>query len=131
MTGRRATTARGALTCVALLGVAACAANRQSTDSPFDSGDGDTGRIVLEVRNLNFTDARLYAWRDGQRINLGTVTGKQDARFPLEWRYGQQIQIEINLLAGPTCTTDRMNAEPGDILELQIPVNFNAMVGCR
>lgn len=102
------------------------------SDDPFSTSTDRPNRIRIEVRNLNFADARLYAIRDGgARMSLGSVTGKTDASFTLDWRLNQDIRIEINLLAGPTCMTRRIQVQPGDILELQIASVFSQSSFCR
>lgn len=99
---------------------------------PFATSTERPNRIRIEVRNLNFQDARLYAIRgSGARRSLGSVGGKQDGSFTLEWNLNEDIRIEINLLAGPTCTTRRIQVQPGDILELQIASVFSQSSFCR
>lgn len=125
--------ALGPVVATALVALMGCSAQgRALGDDPFASGSDDRpSRIRIEVMNLNFNDARLYAIRDGGRITIGTVGGKQDGSFTLEWRYSQDLRIQIDLLAGPTCTTPRLQVEPGDILELQISSVFNQSSFCR
>jgi hypothetical protein len=117
---------------ILLLSAAACssATGGGGGNDPFGSGDRPDF-VVVEVDNLNFSDARLYVIRDGQRLSLGTVGGKQTDSFRVDWRLNQDMRIEINLLAGPTCTTDRLQVQQGDILELQIPSVFSSMSACR
>lgn len=99
---------------------------------PFGGSVARPTEIRLEVQNHNFQDARLYAIRDaGGRLSLGTVGGKQDATFSLDWNMVQELRIEINLLAGPTCTTETLHVYPGDILELQISAVFTQSSFCR
>lgn len=116
-----------------LLSVAvACATPGQRRYSePFTTSTERPDSVLLEVQNLNFSDARLYAIRDGQRMSLGRVGGKQDARFTIPWRFSQDLRIEINLLAGPTCVTERLQVDRGDILELQISSVFSQSSFCR
>lgn len=112
------------------LSTAGCASAGNQSASPF-SEDGRPDSVRIEVLNLNFNDARLYALRDAERLSLGTVGGKQDATFTIPWDFSQDLRIEINLLAGPTCTTEPLNVQPGDILELQIQSVFNRSSFCR
>jgi len=78
-------------------------------------------RIV--VTNNNFNDATLHALTEsGGRKRLGTVNGKGTGTFTMEWSSMGPIQIEIDFLAGGTCTTPTINANPGDSLDLMIGV---------
>ncbi len=98
--------------------------------SPF-SGGGVREEIRIEVRNLNFSDATLWAIGGGMRRRLGVVPGKDDAAFTVPWRISQVLAIEIDLLAGVRCTTQEMIADPGDIIELQIDLELRRSGYCR
>jgi len=117
------------LMCLALVGCASGGA-RPNGDSPFSSTDRPDS-IRIEVLNLNFQEARLYALRDSERVSLGIVGGKQEGSFTIPWNLSQDLRIEINLLAGPTCTTESLPVQPGDILELQINSVFSQSSFCR
>ncbi len=122
---------RTAVIVLAILVLAGCAASARSGSEPF-SGAGDRPNSVqLVIQNRNFADARLYAIQRGRRTNLGTVGGAQDATFTLPWGFSDPLRIEINLLAGPTCTTPELIVDPGDILELQIAPVFDQSSFCR
>jgi len=86
--------------------------------------------VRLHVQNLNFNDARLFAIGLGKRTRLGIVGGKQDAVFSIPWDHSEPIQIEIDILAGPKCTTGVLSVDPGDTLELQIQSVFERTAGC-
>jgi hypothetical protein len=105
-----------------LLVVAACATPGQVVErgSPFSDTPLDEDRIRVHVQNDNFADARLYAIGRGVRRHLGTVTGKQVAVMDIPWTFGDPLRIEIDLLAGPKCTTRTIDADPGDELDLRI-----------
>jgi hypothetical protein len=112
-----------------LLGLAACGGSPEpDTVSPFSEPRPTTVRLVVE--NRNFSDARLYTYRRGERRALGVVTGKQDAEFTFEWPFPDPLFIEIDLVAGPRCRTAEMQVDPGDILELQISPIFTT-TSCR
>ncbi len=107
------------LALVAVVGFAAPAcASSAPEGSPF-AGDRDV-RIRLHVINLNFADARLYAHRSSQRIPLGSVTGKAERTFTLDWPLSLPLRVEIDLLAGGRCITNELSVDPGDVIELQI-----------
>ncbi len=98
--------------------------------SPF-SGGGVREEIRIEIRNLNFSDATLWAIGGGTRRRLGVVPGKGDVSFTVPWRFSQSLAIEIDLLAGVRCTTQEMIADPGDIIEVQIDVDLRRSEYCR
>lgn len=115
----------------AVLVSSACASsNRAGELEPFTQV-GPPSSIRVIVQNLNFSEARLYAIRRGMRTSLGIVGGKQDAEFTIDWSIPDPLQIEIHLLAGPTCTTRELQADPGDIIELQIASVFSDSQACR
>ena len=80
--------------------------------------------LTIKVSNNNFNDATLHALLEGGvRRRLGTVTGKGTGSFTLEWTNTAPLQIEIDFLAGSKCTTQAINAQPGDALDLMIGVS--------
>ena len=115
----------GAVLCAALIVILAACTSPKRNDAarPFVEARPSTVRLL--VQNRNFSDVRLYAERRGARKTLGTVTGKQDAEFTLDWPGQDPLQIVIDMVAGPRCTTAEMLVDPGDILELQIAVVFS------
>lgn len=117
-----------ALLLATLLASSGCATAGGS--GPFDGGREDS--ITLHVRNLNFADARLYTIRrSAARQLLGSVGGKQERDFTVDWQISEPLRIEIDLLAGPTCTTEELYVDPGDMLELQIEAVFGRSSFCR
>jgi hypothetical protein len=48
----------------------------------------------------------------------------------IPWTFGEPLRIEINLLAGPKCTTRTIDADPGDELELRIQSVFTSSSIC-
>ena len=115
-----------------LLGLSGCASSgRRLNGDPFSGSADRPDSIRLEVQNLNFADARLYIIDGARRRSLGTVGGKQDASFTVPWGFNEDVRIEINLLAGPTCVTETLRVSPGEILELQIASVFRRSAFCR
>lgn len=98
--------------------------------NPFEAGESGDRSIRVEVRNFNFADATLYAFRGAERVRLGVVTGKTDHDYQLPWPSTQTMRVEINLLAGDRCTTRSQNVSPGDIIYVQIPVAFRSDSDC-
>jgi hypothetical protein len=83
------------------------------------------------VRNNNFYDASLTAIADTGRRRLGTVGGNQSAVFTMPWQYTGGLRIEIDLLAGPSCTTDLVTVSPGEDVQLEIMADFGNTPFCR
>lgn len=117
---------------VTLLVIAACATPGQVVErgTPFSDTTPAEDRIRIHVQNDNFSDARLYAIGQVSRRPLGTVTGKQVAVFDIPWDFSSPLRIEINLLAGPKCTTRTVDAHPGDELDLRIESVLSSMSTC-
>ena len=101
----------------------------QQQDPFIRTAVGET-EVRLHVQNLNFNEARLFAIGLGKRTRLGIVGGKRDAVFSIPWDHSEPIRIEIDILAGPKCTTDVLTVDPGDTLDLQIQSVFERTAGC-
>jgi hypothetical protein len=122
--GTRSIPRRGLLRLHFLAGALACAASLsgcagRNAENPFDD-DRPPGSVRIVVINHDFNDATLHAVGDGQRRRLGVVTGKSEANYIIPWRLVGPLQIEISVLAAGACTTDALQVEPGETLELQI-----------
>lgn len=102
----------------ALFVMVACAGMNTTTEDPFEAGGENQVRVL--VQNDNFYDARVYALVEGVRRHLGSVTGKTNGVFVMPLSFPQEMRLEINILAGPTCTTEGLTVDPGDTLQLQI-----------
>lgn len=114
---------------VAMVGAAlAGCGGRQALADPF-APEADRA-IRIEVENLNFNEATLHALRDGARLRLGTVSGKGNAVYRLEWRQGRELRIEIDLLADGSCTTRPLHVYPGEIVRLQIQSRLDMDPDC-
>ena len=55
---------------------------------------------------------------------------KQQAVLEIPWDFSKPLRIEIDLLAGPKCTTDTIEADPGDILDLRIESVLSRSAAC-
>ena len=108
--------------------LAGCAAGGANGD-PF-SGDRTENEVKVFVTNLAFMDATIYGVTLGGRRRLGRVTGKKEAVFTMPLPAPSEMYLEIDILAGPTCETERLIVDPGDHLELIIQ-NENAGWMCR
>jgi len=99
--------------------------------NPFEEDGSTAAEIRIRVRNSNFYDATLTAVSDQGNRRLGTVGGNSSAVFTTRWTFTTGLRIQIDLLAGPTCTTDVITMSPGEELELEIPPDFRTATICR
>ena len=117
----------------ALVVITACASSGSLHCLTRGSNSRDAvaeGTIRVHVQNDNFMDARLYAIGSSSRQHLGIVVGKQQAVLEIPWDFSKPLRIEIDLLAGPKCTTDTIEADPGDILDLRIESVLSRSAAC-
>ena len=111
---------------LALVPVGCATAGRDS--DPFVPG-GANGQVKVFVTNLAFTHATLWGVTTGTRHKLGIVAGKREAAFTMLLPFPTEMHIEIDILAGPKCFTERLTVDPGDELELIIQ-NDGANLNC-
>lgn len=103
-----------------VIALAACGGSNASVNDPFQ-GDRGRNEIRIHIRNNNFYDARIIALLEGtSRRQLGTVGGKTERVFTMPLTYSQVLRLEIDLLAGPTCVSDAITADPGDDIQMEI-----------
>ena len=116
---------------VAVMTTAACGALQQSSQNPFDGSleQQQEERLRIQVQNMNFNDATIFAVSSGQRARLGTVTGKTDQDFRLEWNFAHPISFEIDIVGGSGCQTPPLPVDPGARVWIQVP--NEVMSGCR
>ena len=102
-----------------LLAAAGCGTKSRS---PF-TGPAERGSEQIQVRieNHNFNDATVHALRGGERIRLGTATGKTDEDFRVRWNSTFLIEFEISLVGGGSCRVRSMTVDPGDRVWVRIP----------
>jgi len=125
---RASSAVRMAVLCMVLAGASfGCGAQRER--APFvDPGDA---RIRFDIQNRGWNDATVHAiLGGGRRVRLGIITGKQTASFLLPVPTSVLLQLEIDVLAGPGCTTRDMWADPGDIIVLEI-LSVDLLSGLR
>lgn len=90
-------------------------------DNPFQGGGGPgSGSIQIDVENLNFNDATLYAISSGSRHRMGTIGGKSQGRFEVPWEHQRELRVRIDLLAGSDFTTRPVSVSPGERIQLMI-----------
>ena len=116
----------------ALVVIVACATPGRfgERQQPFPREPVGEETIRIHVQNDNFMDARLYAVGLGKRHLLGVVTGKQLAVLAIPWDFSEPLRIEIDLLAGPKCTTRTIVADPGDEFDLRIESVLSRSAAC-
>jgi hypothetical protein len=122
---------RGAVLCALALISGACGTRTSYPGQDPFSGGGTAQDVRVSVRNSNFYDATLTAISDTGRRRLGTVGGNQSAVFTMPWGFTSGLRFEIDLLAGPTCTTDLITVSPGEEVVLEIMSDFSSMPFCR
>lgn len=112
-----------------LAGLGGCASGGAGAPAGNPFGDmSERNEVRITIRNFNFSDATVWVLaRGAQRKRLGVVTGKSDADFTVPWDFSQPMIMEFDLVAGPRCTTRPLEVDPGDVLELQIAVDFAQM----
>ncbi|MEX2466266.1 MAG: hypothetical protein WD995_05115 [Gemmatimonadota bacterium] len=118
--------------CALALVVTGCAGGQLQSDGggPFAASADGPQTISIHVRNLNFSEATLWAVSNSGRQRLGVIGGKGDNVYRITWDFSQALQVEIDLLAGPRCTTEPLQVDPGDTLDLQIEVNMQRQFSC-
>ena len=115
---RAAAAVRMAVLCIVLGSSFGCGAQRGTLGSPLR--DQEDGRIRIEIQNRGFDDITVHALFDARRIRLGIVTGKRTDSFMLPLDNSVLLQLEIDVLAGPSCTTRDMWVDPGEIVVMEI-----------
>lgn len=125
-------TFRRALLCSLALILGACGTRTSYPgQDPFAEDGGTPQEVRVRVRNNNFYDANLTALGDSGRRRLGTIGGNQSGVFTMPWTFTGGLRIEIDLIAGPTCTTDYLTVSPGEDVLLEIMSDFDSTPGCR
>ena len=103
---------------------AGCQTGRELRGGSFERRTAEAGEVTFLVTNMAFADATLYAIiSGGGRRLLGRVTGKREATLTMALAYSTNVQVEIDLLAGPTCYTNSVSLNPGDRIELVIQID--------
>jgi len=100
--------------------------------NPFDGSlqQEQEDRLRIQIQNMNFNDVTIFAVSTGQRIRLGSVTGKTDRDFRLQWNYADPISFQINVVGGRGCDTQPIQVDRGARIWVQIPSEVG-MSGCR
>jgi len=105
----------------ALLSFASCGGGRVVNPFTGTVTGGVEQPIRIEVQNLNFNDATVYAMRSTQAIRLGRVTGKTDQEFRIEWNVAQSIAFRVDVVGGRSCRTGEVIVEADSRVWVTIP----------
>ena len=108
----------------------ACASGQSRNPFEGEAGTVRGDRIRVEVQNLNFNDATVYALRSSQRIRVGRVTGKTDQSFTIDWDTAQPIAFQIDIVSGRGCRTGVVTVDRDSRVWVTIPSNIGMEV-CR
>jgi len=107
-----------------------CQAGRELNDPFRASGGGGEGEVTVFVRNDAYSEANISALTGLGVKRLGRVGGNRRQTFTMRLTMTTEVQLEVDMLAGPTCVTDRMPVSPGDALELTIRSDYSNLY-CR
>ena len=90
---------------------AACHRSRPSGRVTAPATTVDTGTVMLEVENHNWSDVDLYVLHDGRTNRLGMVTAAKDALIPVPVAFQGEIGV-FQLVARRIGGTDSYTSEP-------------------
>jgi hypothetical protein len=118
---------RGLLAGALFLLCTGCFGGLGRSRDPFHGGaEGGQGRISVRVENQNFGDAVVHASRGGERVRLGSVIGKSEETFIMEWRFSLSLEFEVNIVGGGRCLVTPLSVDPGDRIWVKIPTHLGA-----
>jgi hypothetical protein len=124
--------ARRSLAALLVLTLVGCGTRGPRTGgNPFDGSGAGVPQMRLRVRNANFYDATITAIGDTTQRRLGVVGGNTSATFTMPWEFSSGLRVQVDLLAGPSCTTDVIQVNPGDEVEFQIPPDLGTSGFCE
>ncbi|MCE2398166.1 MAG: hypothetical protein J4F34_03825 [Gemmatimonadetes bacterium] len=111
---------------VAALGTAGCTMVTERIN-PF--AQGSSGMIRLYVENNNYNQATISALGNLRR-RIGIVGGHRSESFRIDWPNADELQLEIDILAGGSYITNSVPLEPGEAatLYIQEPNSLSTLV---
>ena len=93
--------------------------------SPPADGAAPEERTVLRVENDNFSDMRIYVWRNSQRIRIGVASAKSVTSIPLNRTIVlgiQTLRFEADPIGGrSSAVSEEITVTPGQEIVLRIP----------
>ena len=117
---------------VAVGAIAACGGGSSEAPAPEADADAATGAITIEVTNQRMDEVRLTVILNSQRRRIGDVRGNSRQEFQVPVNGVMQVRLVFDILLGPTCITDFVDAGPGDVIPARIPQNLSQMrAACR
>ena len=118
---------RATLVLTSVLVASACGLSTNARN-PFDGSlaQAQEDRLRIQVQNMNFNDVTVFAVSSGQRVRVGSVTGKTDGNFRLTWNYADHISFQISVVGGRNCNTAPIAVDPGARVWVQIPIEIGA-----
>ncbi len=118
---------RGLLALAVLVLPTACFSGWGRSRDPFHEGSAESrGQISVRVENQNFGDAVVHASRGGERVRLGSVVGKSEQTFVLDWAFSLSLEFEVNIVGGGRCQVTPLSVDPGDRVWVRIPTHLGA-----
>ncbi|MFQ6045236.1 MAG: hypothetical protein ACE5PT_02620 [Gemmatimonadales bacterium] len=116
------------------LGVVACGlagGGGGATAGGYEEFATEGGReLTLTVINQNFYDATITAVWPSYNERIGRVGGNTTQTFTLRWQ-PSSLRMRIGLQSVGTYTTDAMEVDPGDELELVIDPALDKRIRIR
>lgn len=93
--------------------------------TPPADGAAPEERTVLRVENDNFSDMRIYVWRNSQRIRIGVASAKSVTSIPLNRTIVlgiQTLRFEADPIGGrSSAVSEEITVTPGEEIVLRIP----------
>lgn len=116
------------------LGLAACGLAGAGSGAPvggYEDLATEAGReLTLTVINQNFYDATITAVWPSYNERVGRVGGNTTQTFKLRWQ-PSSLRMRIGLQSVGAYTTDAMEVNPGDELELVIDPALDKRIRIR
>ena len=122
---------RATVVLTSVLAASACGLSSNARN-PFDGSlaQGQEDRLSIHIQNKNFNDVTVFPVSSGQRVHVGSVTGKTDGNFRLNWNYAGAVSFQKRVVGGRDCNTAPIAVDPGARSWVQIPIEIGA-VQCR
>jgi len=124
------------LACV--LAIGACASGG---GNPFDGGGASRSEVEdrqtysVSAFNPSFNDVTIFvvnAFSRGARTRVGRIGGSQERQFDFRiTTAAREVRFELDYFNGPTCLTQPILLNPGDVIELILPGEPRNEPGCR
>jgi hypothetical protein len=77
-------------------------------------------RLVINVQNRSVDDVTVNVLVAGRRESLGMITGRSHRQFSLSWSRAENVQFQLEPVAGRRHTVGGGVVRPGDRLDLYV-----------